>query len=160
MALAQAGGGLDPLVGARRRHADVGEHDVGPVALDGLEQFGEVGAGGDDLDAVLDLQEADDAFAHQQRVFGHDYPDGHRRRGYRPAAARPATGPLPADPAAAPGPAQVTSAKRASARSSGSSTTPNSTTTAASHSGRTTALTAIGASRPEPCTAMRTNSMA
>ena len=50
--------------------------------------------------------------------------------------------------------------KRASARSIGSSTTPNSATTAASHSGRTTADTAIGWSRPEPCTAMRTNSTA
>jgi hypothetical protein len=38
MCPADAFSGADALVGARRRHADVGEHDIGPLGVDRGQQ--------------------------------------------------------------------------------------------------------------------------
>jgi hypothetical protein len=40
--LAQQHRQADALVGASGRHPDVGQDDVGPLALDGLEEWGEL----------------------------------------------------------------------------------------------------------------------
>ena len=42
--------GADPFVGARRRHTDVGDDDVGVLALDRGDEIVEVFAGAGDLD--------------------------------------------------------------------------------------------------------------
>ena len=72
-------GGLDALVGAGRRHPDVGEHDVGLVLVDGGEQPGQVVDGRDHVDVVLVLEHAQDALAHDQHVLGDHHPQRHRR---------------------------------------------------------------------------------
>ena len=51
--LAQPLGGLDPLVGVARRHADVGDDDVRPLRVDRGEQRVEVAADGHDLEVGL-----------------------------------------------------------------------------------------------------------
>ena len=80
MVLAEFGGGADALVGAGRRHADVGQHHVGLAAFDGGEQFGKVDAQLGDLDVVVCAEQLDDALADEQGVFGHHEPDHHRCR--------------------------------------------------------------------------------
>ena len=56
--LAQSPGGLDPLVGVARRHADIGDDDVRPLSVDRCEQRVEVAADGRDLDLRMRLEQA------------------------------------------------------------------------------------------------------
>ena len=67
--------GLDPLVGLRRRHADVHDRDVGLVLVDRGEQLLRVGRLGDDLDALA-AHERRDALAQQPAVVGDHDPHG------------------------------------------------------------------------------------
>ena len=83
----------DPLVDAGRRHADVGDDDVGPFGLHGLKQFVEVAAGGHDLEVGLRLEQAPHPLAHEVVVVGeHDS----QRHGVRIRPRR--GGRYPADP--------------------------------------------------------------
>ena len=60
-----------PLVGVRRRHADVDDRDVGLVGADLAQQVLGVAGLGDDLEARL-LEQARDALAQQHAVVGED----------------------------------------------------------------------------------------
>ncbi|HSD80007.1 MAG TPA: hypothetical protein VLB47_05075, partial [Solirubrobacteraceae bacterium] len=65
-------GGPCPLVGERRRHADVEHHEVGPVASHPGPQVAGVSARGDDLVAAVH-EEPGEALAQQDLVLGdHD----------------------------------------------------------------------------------------
>ena len=77
--LAQPLGGLDPLVGVARRHADVGDDDVRPLRVDRGEQRVEVAAHGRDLEVGLGLEQAPDALADEVVVLGEHEPDRHGR---------------------------------------------------------------------------------
>ena len=55
--VAQRVGGLQPLVGSARRHADVRHDDVGPLALDGGQECIEIAARRDDLDVGLEVEQ-------------------------------------------------------------------------------------------------------
>ena len=77
---AQPLGGLDPLVGLARRHADVSHDDVGLLALDGGEQRVEVVAGRRDLDLGARLEQAPQALAGEVVVLGEHEPDRHAQR--------------------------------------------------------------------------------
>jgi len=73
MVLPQGGRGLDPLVGVRRRHPDVGDHHVGPVRLDGAQKRREIGAVLADFDLLLlALERAADSLPDEVRVLGDD----------------------------------------------------------------------------------------
>ncbi len=74
--LAQPGGGLDALVGAGRRHADVGDHDVRLAALDDVEQLGQVGRGADQLEVLVRRDQPGDALPQEDVVLGQRHPDG------------------------------------------------------------------------------------
>jgi hypothetical protein len=63
-------GGAHPLVRAGRRHADVGQHHVGPMGFDRGQQRVVVVARGDDLQVVLPFQQPGHALAHQVAVLG------------------------------------------------------------------------------------------
>ena len=78
--LAQAFGGLDPLVGVTRWHPDVGDHHVRGLAIDGLEQRVEVSADRGDLEPGLRVEQPPDAFTDEVVVFGKHDADGHGRR--------------------------------------------------------------------------------
>ena len=80
MRLAQARRGLDALVDAVRRHADVGDDDVGPLGVDGREQRVEIAADGDDLDLRLGLEQAAYTLADEVVVVGEHDPDRHEPR--------------------------------------------------------------------------------
>src|SRR3954451_15722204 len=68
-------GGDEPLVGPRRRHADVDQGDVGAVALDlAIERVG-IGGEARDVDAAL-AQQRRHAVAHVGRVVADDHADG------------------------------------------------------------------------------------
>ena len=77
MGLAQPVGDLDALVGLRRRHADVRQHDVGLVLVDGGEQRREVTAGRHDRDVVVIGQELRDPLADEDAVLGDGDAHGH-----------------------------------------------------------------------------------
>src|SRR6202035_4182862 len=55
--LAKTRGRLDPLSGSARRHTNVGDDDVGFLGLDGGEQRIEIGAGRDDFEVGLRLEQ-------------------------------------------------------------------------------------------------------
>ena len=74
--LAQRVGGADALVGARRRHADVGEHDVGRLLGDRLQQRVVVLAHREHLEPAL-LEEAAHRLPHEVVVLGDDHLQGH-----------------------------------------------------------------------------------
>ena len=74
--LAQPGGGLDALVPAGGRHADVGDHDVGLAALDEGEQLGQVGRGADELEVRVGGDQPGDALPQEDVVLGQRNPDG------------------------------------------------------------------------------------
>ena len=84
MLLAQRVRGAHALVGAGRRHPDVGEHDVGELGVDGRQQLVEVAARADDLEVRLRLEQADDALADEVAVLG-----DHDAHGHRPEVTRP-----------------------------------------------------------------------
>jgi CheY-like chemotaxis protein len=85
----QAGGGLQPLVGVSRRHADVGDDHVRALGLDRLVQTREVTAGGHHLDGGLAtrLQQATHALADKEVVLRQHGPDRHRGAAYARATA-------------------------------------------------------------------------
>ena len=75
---------LDPLVGAGRRHPDVGHDDVGLLALDQLQQRRQVARGAGQLHVVVGGHQAGDALTEQHVVLGqHDSNSRHRGRSYR-----------------------------------------------------------------------------
>ena len=82
MMLPQRVRGAHTLVGAGGGHPDIGEHDVGELGVDGGQQLVEIAARTHHLDAVLGLEQAHDALAHEVAIFGNDHSDRHRRRGY------------------------------------------------------------------------------
>ena len=75
MRRAQRPGEADALVRPGRRHADVGEHGVGPLALDRRLEAREVAAGRRELEAVEALQEARDALAGDEVVLSENHPN-------------------------------------------------------------------------------------
>src|SRR6185436_2022203 len=89
MFLAQLVRGAHAFVDAGRRHADVGEDDVGPLGVDGGDELVVVAARADDLDALLRLQEPDDPLAHEVAVLRDHHPGRHRPRGYGDGPRRP-----------------------------------------------------------------------
>ena len=72
--------GADPLVGARRWHADVGHQNVGMFGVDGFEQRGVVRARRDQLEVVLGGDQSRDTFANEVIVLGQDDADRHGNR--------------------------------------------------------------------------------
>ena len=70
-------GGADALVGVRRRHPDVRQHDVRPVRRRGGEQLVVVGGLRHDLYAGLALQQPLEPGAQQVVVVRQDQPDRH-----------------------------------------------------------------------------------
>ena len=73
--LAQSLGGLDPLVGVARRHADVGDDDIRPLSVDRGEQRVEIAADGRDLEVGMRLEQAPDALTDEVVVLGEHEPD-------------------------------------------------------------------------------------
>ncbi len=72
--------GPDALVGSRRRHADVGQHDVGPVGGRGREQLVVGAARTDHFHLGARVEQLHDAFAHEQVVLGDQDPQHHSAR--------------------------------------------------------------------------------
>ena len=81
MPLADLVGGPDPLVGPRRRHPNVGDHDVGLLGRGGLEEAVVVGADGDDVEVRLGVDELAHALANQVVVLGQYHPYAHGQKG-------------------------------------------------------------------------------
>jgi hypothetical protein len=69
----------DPLVGAARRHPDVGEDGIRSVFVDGGEQFVEARRRADDLDLVGGREEGRGTFPHEVVILGEDHPQRHAR---------------------------------------------------------------------------------
>ena len=67
---------LNPLVGSGRRHADVGDDDLGLVFVDGGEQRVMIFGCGDDL-VTLVFEHHSDTFAQDVGVVGQHDPSGH-----------------------------------------------------------------------------------
>ena len=65
----EALGGADALVGVRGRHPDVGEHDVGLVLADGVEQLAQVTGLDDLVDRRVLGQERDEALTEEHAVL-------------------------------------------------------------------------------------------
>lgn len=64
--------------GARGRHADVGEDDIGPVRLDGVEQRVQVVAHCDERQLRLALDQQPHALTDEVAVLGEHHADRHR----------------------------------------------------------------------------------
>src|SRR4051794_32898229 len=62
----------DSFVRVRRRHADVGDDDIGPFTLDGLHERRVVGAVLDYLDLAFLVEDLPDSLPYEVAVFG-DY---------------------------------------------------------------------------------------
>src|SRR5215211_772445 len=77
VALAQVLGQPDPLVGLRRGHPDVGDDDVGMLALAGLAQGVAVPDGRDDLDLGIPLEQLADPLADDEVVLSQRDADRH-----------------------------------------------------------------------------------
>ena len=77
MRLAQPRRHPDALVGARRRHPDVGHHHIGALAVDGGQQRGQIAAGGDHAHLGLRGEDLPDALADDQAVIGQRDGNGH-----------------------------------------------------------------------------------
>ena len=77
--LAQPLGGLDPLVGVARRHADVGDDDVRPFGLDRGEERIEIAARGHDLQVGLRLEQTPETLTDEVVILGEHEPDRHGR---------------------------------------------------------------------------------
>ena len=78
--LVQPLGGLDPLVGVAGRHADVGDHDVWPLHVDGGEERIEVTARRCHLEPRLRLEQPPDALADEVVVLREHEADRHGKR--------------------------------------------------------------------------------
>jgi hypothetical protein len=72
-------GGADALVGAGRRHPNVGQHDVGPLGLDRSQQRVVVLARRHDVEVGLRRQQPGDTLADQIVVLRQHHPDPHGR---------------------------------------------------------------------------------
>jgi hypothetical protein len=70
-------GSLDPLIDPGRRHADVGEHDIGLLVLDRGQQRLEIAAGGHDLDLGVGCEQAPHPLANEIVVVGEHDSDRH-----------------------------------------------------------------------------------
>ena len=79
MRVAQRERGANPLVGSRRRHADVGDHDVGELPVDERDELVVRSAGADDFEPVLVLEQLDDALAYEEVVLGDHDAQCHRQ---------------------------------------------------------------------------------
>ena len=77
MPLADRVRAVDPLELERRRHLDVGHHDVGGVLGSRGEQGRRVLGDADDLDVLVGVQQGPHAFAHEHVVFAEHHPDRH-----------------------------------------------------------------------------------
>ena len=79
--LTQSLGGLNPLVGVARRHADVRDDDVRLLGSDRSEQRVEVAADGCDIEVGMRVEQAPDALTDKVVVLGEHEPNRwHRRR--------------------------------------------------------------------------------
>ncbi len=74
LGLAQRERGADALVGTGGWHPDVGDDDIGMLALDGLHELVVGAARAADRQAGLVLEQRDDALANQQVVLGNHHP--------------------------------------------------------------------------------------
>src|SRR5262245_49957015 len=77
MRVAEPAGGAHALIGARRRHTDVGDDNIGQQLVDELHQLRFVRRGADDLEVVLAVDELMESLAEQRVVLGKDDPDSH-----------------------------------------------------------------------------------
>ena len=66
---------LDPLGGVRRRHPDVGDDRVGPLAVHDLDELDSGGNGGDELHVLGEVESAAYALTHEVVVLGDGNPD-------------------------------------------------------------------------------------
>src|SRR5680860_627771 len=85
MRRAQLLGGAYALIGAGRRHADVGEHHVGDVGFDGAQEGAVVPADRDEVEPRLIPQQSRHPLAHEVAVLREDDPDRHGRTILPPA---------------------------------------------------------------------------
>ena len=84
------------LVGVRWRHPDVSEDHVGPLAVDRLQQLGEVAARGDHLELRLEREKLQDSSPRDQVVIGDDDAHAHPPEIYSTTGISPARGTLTA----------------------------------------------------------------
>jgi hypothetical protein len=77
MRLAHAVGEADALVGVRRGHPDIRQHDVRPLAVDRGRELLEIPHGRDDLQLRLHREDVLDPLAGDQAVVGDHQPDAH-----------------------------------------------------------------------------------
>ena len=86
--LPDPGGGLDTLIGAGRRHPDVGNDHVGHLLTDDGKQLRQVGRRPDQLEVVVGRNQAGDALPEEHMVLGQydaDFPhSGSDRSAPRP----------------------------------------------------------------------------
>ena len=80
--------GLDALVGVRRGHTDVGEHDVGGIGVDEGDQLVERSARSDHLEMIGLRQEPNQPFAQQNVVLCEHKPNQHASDGIECQARR------------------------------------------------------------------------
>lgn len=64
--LPQAVGELDAFVATGRRHTNVCDHHVGLQTVDSARERRKIGTGLEQLDVVVQAEQGDDAFAHEQ----------------------------------------------------------------------------------------------
>ncbi len=67
----------DPFVGLGRRHADVGDHDIGEMLVNCRQQLVVVGTAGHDVQVVVERQDRTDALSHEEAVFGDHHSQCH-----------------------------------------------------------------------------------
>jgi hypothetical protein len=77
MRRAQSIRGLDPLIDAGRRHANVGEHDIGLFLLHRGKQRLEITADGHDVNLGLSPEQTLYSLANEVMVVGEDNTDRH-----------------------------------------------------------------------------------
>lgn len=77
---------LRQLQSGQARHLDVGDHNIGPLALHALPGLLAVGRGADHVDVRLELEQGRQCAAHHGLVFGEEDADhgGVGRFGMRP----------------------------------------------------------------------------
>ena len=102
MRLAKAHRRLDSFVDSVRRHADIGDDDVGALGLDRREERFEVTADGCDLEIGLRLEQTPDALADEVVILGEDEANRHRQKNTAAADGNAARGSAAADGRASP----------------------------------------------------------